>query len=143
MAEGKGMMDKVKEAIAKLKQDYPITETSAGGEIELKVEGVQETFRLATFRHECILFADAWHEHFDTADDLAEFLDGLFTGRVQIVVKYRGKTPVAHKVRLLHEGKIHFVSWTGSLISLFLFWRKKSYKTLDYRRADKRLKQTP
>lgn len=134
------MIDKVKDAIADLKEEYPITMMSVGDEIQLKIEGVQDTFVLSVSRHECILFTDVWHEHFDTADDLAEFLDGLFTGRIQIVVKYRGQTPVAHKVQVLHGGKVNTVSWTGSLVSPF--WRKKSYKTLEYRPAKHRLKRT-
>jgi hypothetical protein len=130
------MMHKVKEAITRLKQNYPITVKSFRDEIELHVAGVQETFHLSVSRRECILFVDAWHEHFDTVDDLVGFLEGLFTGHMQIVVKYRGKTPVAHRVRVVHDGKDHVVSWTGSLLCLFLFWRKKSYKTLDYKPAD-------
>jgi hypothetical protein len=137
------MIRNVEETIVRLKQKYPIADTAVGNEIELKIEGVQDTFHLSVSRHECILFANVWHEHFRTADHLAQFLDGLLTGRTRIVVKYRGRTAVAHQVQLIQDGKVKVVSWTASLISIFLFWRNKSYKTLDYRPVGARLKPTP
>jgi hypothetical protein len=66
---------------------------------------------------------------------LEGFLDGLFSGRVEIIVTCRGKIPVGHKVCVQKDGGVEVISSTGSLVPLF--WLAKSRKTLRYAIANK------
>ena len=103
------MIDKIKELLSRLKDKYPITDTWSGQQGELKMDGVDDTFYIHVSPDHCILSTNSWHEHFrdqwgvpyglDGPYNLEEFLDGLFTGTIQIMVKYRGKTPLAIKLR--------------------------------------------
>jgi hypothetical protein len=131
------MSDRNTEAIGRLQQRYAVSATQTPRGIHLQFPGVSETFELSTAHDEFTLLAAAWHEHFQSMDDLEGFLDGLFSGRVEIVVTYRGKTPVGHKVRVQKDGDIKVMSSTGNLVPLF--WRAKSYKTLRYTTANNSL----
>jgi len=74
-------------------------------------------------------------------DELEGFLGGLFSGTVEIVVTYRGKTPVGHKVRVQKDGGMKVMSRTASLVPLF--WRPKSCKTLRYTTANQSVQPAP
>ncbi len=99
--------------------------------IRLQFPGIAESFDLSTAHDEFTLFTSTWHEHFTDMDRLEGFLDGLLSGRVEIVVTYRGETPVGHKVRVQRAYGAEVVSSTGSLVPLF--WRAKSCRTLSYK----------
>jgi hypothetical protein len=88
------MGDRNMEVIRRLHQKYAATAAETPKGIHLRFPGVPESFELSTAHDELTLFTAAWHEHFSDTDDLEGFLDGLFSGRVEIVVTYRGKRPV-------------------------------------------------
>lgn len=126
------MVDEVVKTLTRLKQDYPVNIVSSGAkEIQFAVAGIQELFKVSIISGDCIVATDAWHEHVGDADGLNNFLRLLFTGAIQIEVKYRGKIPVAHCVWKVQDGKKKFIASTSSLISPF--WKKKSYRRLGYK----------
>lgn len=127
------MKDQDKEAIAKIQEKYSVSTSQGKHGICVEFAGVQEKFNLSTANDEFTIFTDEWHEHFADIDQVLIFFDGLFAGTIQIVVKYRGKTPVGHQAQVLKKGQIDVVSRTGSLLSLF--WRQKSFKTKKYQRT--------
>jgi hypothetical protein len=118
------------DVIEKIKSAFPVKVTTEKG-IMIEFEGVEEKFNLDTAHDEFTIYTDTWHYHFADMDMLLTFFKDIFAGTLQIVVKFRGKTPVAHQVQLVKDGKVYVVSQTGILIPLF--WRKKSYKTLNYK----------
>lgn len=134
------MNDRDKAAIAEIQEKWPVTATPGDNEICLEFSGIPEKFNLSTAHDEFTIFTDTWHEHFADMEQLVSFFDGLFTGKIQIVVKYRGKTPVAHQVQVLEDKRVNVMSRTGGLVSPF--WRPKSYRTLRYATANKELKAT-
>jgi hypothetical protein len=121
VSSGVGMNDRDTEAIRRLQRRYSATATPTPKGIQLQFPGITESFELSTAHDEFTLFTSSWHEHFGTMDDLEGFLDGLFSGSVEIEVTYRGKSPVSHKVRVHREGSMQVVSSTGCLVPLF--WR--------------------
>jgi hypothetical protein len=125
------MNDQHTEAIKRLQHKYGASSTQTAKGTQLQFPGIPESFELSTANDEFTLFTSAWHEHFPNVEHLEGFLDGLFSGRVEIIVTYRGETPVGHKVRVQRADRAEVVSSTGSLVPLF--WRRKSYKTLTYR----------
>lgn len=129
------MNDRDKAAITRIRQTFSVTATLIEKGICFEFAGIPEKFNLFTEKDEFIVFTDMWHEHFDNIDEVMTFFDGLFTGRIQIEVKFRGKTPVGHQVQLLKDGKVDIMSQTGSIVPLF--WRPKSYKTLKFITANK------
>jgi len=114
----------------RLQERFAATATQTPKGIHLQVPGVSEPFDLSNAHGELILFAAAWHEHFRDVDALEGFLDAVFSGRVEIVVTYRGKTPFGHQVRVQKDGGMKVVSRTASLVPLF--WRPKSREILRY-----------
>jgi hypothetical protein len=128
------MNDRDTEAIQRLQRKYAASANQTPKGIHLRFPGVPDSFGLSTAHGEFTLFTSAWHEHFPDLDKLESFLDGLFSGRVEIVVTYRGKTPVAQQIRVREDGGFKVVSWTRSLVPLF--WRPKSCKTLTYTTAN-------
>ena len=135
------MIDQITEALSQLKQEYPITITLSGKkEVEFTVEGIHDSFHVYVISGDCIVGTDCWHEHVGDAKGLINFLHFLFTGAIQIEVKYRGTSPVAHRVWKMQDGEPQVVTWTGSFISPF--WKKKSYKKLEYKPVNKALDET-
>jgi hypothetical protein len=124
-----------------LQQKYAASATQTPEGIHLQFPGVSETFGLSTAHDEFTLFTAAWHEHFPDMDELEGFLGGLFSGRVEIVVTYRGKTAVGHKVRVQKDGGMKVMSRTVGLVPLF--WRPRSCETLRYTTANKSVQPTP
>jgi len=124
------MNDQHTEAMKRLQQKYAASATQTAKGFRLQFPGIPEPFELSTAHGEFTLFTSAWHEHFPDVERLEGFLDGLFCGTVEIIVAYRGETPVGHKVRVQRVEGPEIVSSTGSLVPLF--WRPKSYKTLRY-----------
>ncbi len=129
------MDDRDRDAVATLQNRFAVKATPTEKSTTLQFAGVPEKFNLSTKNNEFTIFTDAWHEHFADLSELQAFLDGLFSGRIQILVKYRGRTPVGHSTQVLKDGKVSVVSRTATLLPLF--WRPKSYKTLNYTIADK------
>lgn len=123
--------------ISELKKAYPIRVIDGEGTYNFRVEGLEEEFHISDDSDEFTLFTNVWHEHFDTIQDVRYFLDDLFNGIVEIVVKYRGETPVSHSVKIITEDGERIASKTGSLISPV--WRKKTIKIHKYKLADKSL----
>jgi hypothetical protein len=126
------MSDRDTDAMERLHQKFGATTTRTSKKIQLDFPGVSESFQLSTSDDELILFAETWHEHFPDIDSLENFLDALFSGRVEIIVTYRGKTPVGHQVRVQRDGREEVVSRTAILVPLF--WKPKSHKTFTYDR---------
>ena len=129
------MNDRDKEAIARIREKYSVTTSDGKNGPCLEFSGVPEKFNLTTANNEFTVFTDEWHEHFADMDQLMDFWDGLFAGRVRIVLKLRGKTVVGHQRQVLKDGKPEVMSWTGSLLPLF--WRRKTFKTLGYTAANR------
>ena len=129
------MNDRDKEAVARIEAKYRATVTLDKKRLCLQFPGIAEKFYLSTEYNEyTISGGDVWHEHLPDLTQLEAFLDGVFTGAIQIVVKFRGKTPVGHQVQKMKDGKAAVTSWTGSLVPFF--WRRKSFKTMEYRTAN-------
>lgn len=131
ISDSKNMNDEIIEALNRLKEKYPITVKPSEKEVVFKVEGVDETFQVDDSHGEYTLFTNTWHEHFENSTVLEKFIDGLFSGNIRIKVKFRGEKPLSHKVGVFRDGHIEVVSLTSSFA--FPFWRKKTYKELDYR----------
>jgi len=125
-----GMNEQDTDAARRLQQKYAASANQTPKGIRLRFPGIAEPFELSTAHEEFTLSTPALHEHFPDMDHLEGFLDGLFSGRVEIVVTYRGETPVGHKVRVQRADGADVVSSTGSLVPLF--WRAKSCKALSY-----------
>lgn len=119
-----------KDAITAIQKKFPVKVVPVDNRLFLEFEGVPERFILAWANQEFTISTSAWHEHFGDLDQLLDFLDSLFSGRIQIVVKYRGETPVRHQIQVLKDGKVNVISQTGALLPLF--WRLKSLETLRY-----------
>jgi hypothetical protein len=122
-----GPMDAV---LAELKRRYPVQDVRRDDDIVLRAEGVDEEFVVAEDGDGWALFGDTWHEHFESAEELGGFLVALFRGQARIVAKFRGRTAVGHRVEVIQDGRGRTVSRTGLLLPLF--WRRKSYRTMDY-----------
>jgi hypothetical protein len=147
------MTDHVKHILSGLKTKYPITDTWSGEKGEFKVSGIDDTFYIdfLSCDHCSLSNYYSWHEHFIERlgepyargghFSLEEFLDGLFAGVIQIKVKYRGNTPVAHQVRGLRGGRIETIRWT-KLLRLESFFKKRWYKELEYNITNKQLNET-
>lgn len=113
-----------------LKETYRVTATPSGEDVRLRFEGLSEEFILSSVYDELMLRTDCWHEHFSTANAMFGFLDRLFSGRIRVVVKFRGKTPVGHQIQELTDDGFRVVSWTCAMVPLF--WRRKSFRTMKY-----------
>ncbi|HBC88531.1 MAG TPA: hypothetical protein DCZ94_16410 [Lentisphaeria bacterium] len=129
------MNDKTRESLSNLKSKYPIDILEEGKIIKFKIKGIDEIFRASDSGNEVIISTDKWHEHFgegNSYQDIVLFFDDLFSGRIAVVIKYRGSMAVAHSIQKFDkDGKVEMIiSWSGNIISPF--WRKKSYKKLDY-----------
>ena len=123
--------DEILVTLARIQEKYAVTTCSEGDLIHLDVDGLKKKFRLSISKKERILFADCWHLHFDDPPcTLKAVLEGLFSGTIQIVVKFRGNTPVAQRTKVIQDDGPRCISWTSSLVSPF--WRPKSYKTFTY-----------
>ena len=128
------MKPEEEKAIVEIKGKYRCSTSSEKKGVGLHFDHVLETFTLVWLNGEFILFTEMWHEHFADVQELMTFLDGLFSGAIQVVVKCRGKSPVGHQVQRIVNGKKQVVSQVGSLVPLF--WRKKTLKTMEYRTAN-------
>jgi hypothetical protein len=115
------------EVAARLRDKFNATVRETGPTMELEFSGVPHAFELAA-DDELTLFTDSWHEHFDSVESLEAFLDGLFAGRLQVIVTYRGGIPVAHKVVAYRNGETRVLSRSGVLVPLF--WKRRSRRTL-------------
>lgn len=131
--------DEILATLARIERNYPITIVPDDDLIHVDVEGLHGDFRFSISPSTCAVFTESWHEHFnDSPVDLEALLKGLFSGETQIVVKYRGNTPVAHRTMIIKDDGPSYTSWTGNLVSPF--WKKKSYKTFRYEAAKKQKK---
>ena len=120
------------EVAARLRKKYGATVREVGRTMQLEFPDVPHAFELSA-DDELTLFTDSWHEHFDSMESFEAFLGGLFAGRLQVIVTYRGTRPVAHKV-VAHRGDdTRVLSRTGVLIPLF--WKRKSQRTLSYAKS--------
>ena len=118
------------EVAARLRQKYSATVVETPRGLELHFPGISDSFELSTANDELTVFHSLWHEHFEDTEALERFLDGLFSGRLEIVITYRGITPVAHKVLARQDGETKVMSSTAILVPLF--WKRKSQRTLSY-----------
>jgi len=124
-------------AIAAIQEVCPAEATPTKAGIVLKFSGISDKFTLSTENDEFTLFTDEWHEHFPDIEQLKSFWIGIFSGTEKIVIKYRGKTPIAHQRQVLKEGNWIVMSRTGSFVAPF--WKPKSYKTIEYKIANQRV----
>jgi len=132
------MNEEVIATLKRLKEKYTFEISSEKDLIHLDVDGLNEKFRLSISPVDHIVFTKIWHEHFDEPPmNLQSLLENLLSGNIQIVVKYRGDTPVSHRTRIIRNDGPKYSSWTRSLVSPF--WRRKSYKTFTYEAANLRL----
>jgi hypothetical protein len=124
---------KLHEVATRLREKYDaiVRETDRGMQCEFP--GVLQTFELSSANDELTLFAEAWHEHFDSMEDLEGFLHRLFDGTLQITVTYKGTTPVAHRVVARRGDETRVLSRSGVLMPLF--WRRKSQRTFTYEKS--------
>jgi hypothetical protein len=140
------VISRIQENLFLLRRKYPIVETWFGNQGKFTVSGIDDTFYLNVSPDHCILSTDSWHEHFqeqsgilygmDGTYSFEEFLDGLFKGTIQILVKYRGKTRVGQEVLILQGEEV--VAAHRTIVLLPLFWRKKSVRKLVYRPINKK-----
>jgi hypothetical protein len=140
------VISRIQETFFLLRRKYPIVETWFGNQGKFTVSGIDDTFYLNVSPDHCILSTDSWHEHFqeqsgilygmDGTYSFEEFLDGLFKGTIQILVKYRGTTRVGQQVLILQGEEV--VAAHRTIVLLPLFWRKKSVRKLVYRPINKK-----
>jgi hypothetical protein len=123
---------KAHEVAARLREKYGATIRESARPMQIEFPDIPHAFELSA-DDELTLFTDSWHEHFDTMKSLEAFLDHLFAGRLEVIVTYRGSTPVAHRIVGYRDGETHVLSRTGILLPLF--WRRKSQRTLTYRKT--------
>jgi len=145
--------NRIQEVLSRLKQKYRITDTWSGEKGEFKVSGIDDTLYIdfLSCNHFILHNNCSWHEHFmdqsgnlygrDGSYTLEEFLVGLFTGTIQITVKYRGDTPVAQEVGFVGEGEFVGIHHT-SILRLKSFFKKTWYKKLEYKLDNKKLEGT-
>jgi hypothetical protein len=127
-------MFEVEDIINRIESIFPIQASVEPKEISLKIQGIDEKLHLA-INDEITIYTDNWHEHIATVDELIRFLDGLLSGNVKVVVKYRGTVPVGQ--RIIGPGKARSRTW-----NLFSpFWRPKKYKELNYVPANRGVKR--
>ncbi|MHC4521039.1 MAG: hypothetical protein ACYTAS_20800, partial [Planctomycetota bacterium] len=109
--------DDILSALAKMKEKYSLTTRDEGDRIHLHVTGIREDFRLTVSMQDRVLVGDTWHIHLDKppGTTLESLLEGLFSGAIHIVVKYRGDKPVGQRVKVVQEKGPSYVSWTGAL----------------------------
>lgn len=129
--------DGILSALERIEEKYSVTICSEGDPIQLDIDGLREKFHLSISKGEHILFADFWHIHLDDIPpfDPETFLEEFFSGKIQIVVKFRGNKPVAQRINVIDDGKPRCICWVSSLFSPF--WRPKSHKTFTYESAKK------
>ncbi len=144
------MIDPIKGILSRLKAKYPITDAWSEEEGEFKVSGIDDTFYITFLSCDHFILSNnySWHEHFveragdiywlDGPYSLEEFLNGLFMGTIQIIVKYRGNTFIAHAVGILKEGNVEVIRQTYLFRLKSLFARRWS-KQLQYKLGDKHL----
>jgi hypothetical protein len=116
---------------AALRQRYGAQVHDGARGLHVQFPGVGEAFEFSTANDELTVFTQSWHEDFENIEALEQFLDGLFSDRLEIAVTYRGTTPVAHRGVARHGGETRVVSSTAILVPLF--WRRKSRRTLNYK----------
>lgn len=124
------MNERDTDAVEAIQEVLSVETTPVKAGIALKFSGTSDNFTLSTKNDEFTIFADEWHEHFPNLEQLKSFLTDLFSGTAKIVIKYLGKTPVAHQRQILKENNWIVMSRNGSLVSPF--WKPKSYKTIGY-----------
>ena len=129
--------DGILSALERIEEKYSLTICSEGAPILLDIDGLTEKFHLSISKDEHILFTDFWHIHLDDIPPFSPetFLEELFSGKIQIVVKFRGDTPIAQRINVIQEGKPKCICWVSGLFSPF--WRPKSYKTFTYEAVKK------
>ena len=120
------------EVAGRLREKYGATVREAGRSMQLEFPDIPDAFELSA-DDELTLFTDSWHEHFDSMESFEAFLDGLFAGRLQVIVTYRGSTPVGHRVVAHRDGETRVLARTGVLVPLF--WKRKSQRTLSYAKS--------
>ena len=136
----KPLVEPRSEIVSRLQQKFGATITETPRGLQVRFPDVTERFELSTANDELTLFAESWHEHFSALGALEGFLGALFAGTAEIVVTYRGKTPVGHKVLVREDNGTRIVSRTGILIPLF--WKRKSQRTFNYKSPNQALQPT-
>ena len=135
------MLEAVQRAVARIAERHGVEAERVADGLEIVLAGSAERLTVLVHEDACLCRADEWHVHLHDADALADFLNRLFAGDVQIVVKYRGETPVAHQVQVTEAGRVRVVSQTRLLITPF--WRRKSFRTLRYEHGIKSVETHP
>ena len=128
------------EIVSRLQHKFGASITDAPRGFQIQFPDVTERFELSTANAELTLFADSWHEHFSDLHALERFLGALFAGTAEIVVTYRVKTPIGHKVLVHQDDGTRIVSSTGILGPLF--WRRKSWRTFNYKSPNQAMRRT-
>jgi hypothetical protein len=134
------MNDAIRYSLSELQKEYDIDIEQDGNVLKLTMKSIDETLSLSDKNSEYTVFTSAWHEHFDEIGQLESFLRALLSGGIVVVVKYRGKQPVAHQAQMIKDGHTQVVSQAASLISPF--WRARSFKTFRYECARLSLHKT-
>ncbi|MBN2381818.1 hypothetical protein JXQ70_02960 [bacterium] len=114
----------------RVKRDYMLTYSVKGDMVHFTIEGIEDEFKASVLGEECVLSTHEWHEHLSSPAEMESFLRSLLSGRIEIIITYRGNKPVAHRVQRVVDGHVQVFSRTGDLF--FPFWRLKTQKKLDY-----------
>lgn len=88
------------------------------------VDGNGFEVALETSEDSFVVHFDAWHEHFDAAEEAVDcFMTGL-TNRCRLRIACRGRTPYRWTVELQENGT--WVAGSETRLLFFPFWRRAS-----------------
>ena len=128
------MTHRVEDIARTIQEALPIATFPAERGLRLEIAGVDASLELA-IGQEFTVFADSWHEHFATRDELMAFLHDLVCGVLQVVVTYQGSRAVAYQIVETGNGAVRIRSSGGAL--LWSWWRQRNEVVLSYRAAQR------
>jgi hypothetical protein len=123
-----------------IEEALPITTVPAERGLRLEIAGVDASLELA-IGQEFTVFADSWHEHFATRDELMAFLQGLVCGALHVVVTYQGSRAVAYQIVEAGNGAVKIRSSGGALLRPW--WRQRNEVVVSYKGAQRGNRQAP
>ena len=123
-----------------IEEALPITTFPAGRRFRLEIAGVEASLELA-IGQEFTVFADSWHEHFATQDELMAFLHDLVCGVLQVVVTYQGSRAVAYQIVETGNGVVKTRSSGGALLRPW--WRQRNEVVVSYKAAQRGEREAP
>lgn len=118
-----------------LQDTYPIKVKPTDNGFEILLANGEDKLRIVDEGFECILYGQAWHKHCETAEELRQLLNNLFTGKTHVVVKFRGEQPVGYQLRTAEGDRVSVSRWIGKLFTPF--WRRKRFVSIRFLNADR------